>query len=178
MTGPGHQLSECGDCLSSIKTLRFAPTARRLAVLTERSSGAKTPLLMAGVPWATKESSVIDRGPESSIVVTIGDRTRLYRGFVTSAASRLDAPGTITLYEGALSDVGLFASDEAVLQAERARTTARLILIDSAEFAWQRSRCREEQQLLVSADGVLVDANTLQRWLWRRLREFTVEAMV
>jgi len=105
-----------------------------------------------------------------SIVVTIGRQSRLFHAFVTSAPFRLDAPATLTLYASTLADVAVFAENEIALDATSARSCARLILVDAAELAWQRARCREQRYLLAPADGGLVGANTLQHWLWRRLQ--------
>jgi hypothetical protein len=111
-----------------------------------------------------------DQANGACIVVTIGGRSRLYRAFVTSAPSGLDAPSTVTLYEASLSDVAVFAESEVVLDAGRAESCARLVLIDAAELPWQRARCREGRHLLAPADAGLVGASTLQHWLWRRLQ--------
>jgi hypothetical protein len=78
----------------------------------------------------------------------------------------------VTLYASTLADVAVFAANEVVLDGASARSGARLILVDSAELAWQRARCREQRHLLAPADDGLVGANTLQHWLWRRLRGF------
>jgi hypothetical protein len=111
-----------------------------------------------------------DGRASASIVVTIGGRSRLYQAFVTSAPAGLDAPSTVTLYEAALSDVAVFAANEVVLDAARAGSNARLVLVDAAELPWQRARCREGRYLFASADAGLVGADTLQHWLWRRLQ--------
>jgi hypothetical protein len=113
---------------------------------------------------------MIDEAASASIVVTIGGRSRMYRAFVTSAPAGLDAPSTVTLYEAALSDVAVFAANEVVLDAGRAASCARLVLVDAAELPWQRARCREGRYLLAPADAGLVGADTLQHWLWRRLQ--------
>src|SRR5262245_20880950 len=105
-----------------------------------------------------------------SIVVTIGQQTRLYFAFITSAPCRLDAPGTVTLYTSTLADVAVFGANELALDAARARSCARLVLVDATELAWQRARCREERHLLAPVDAGLAGASILQQWLWRRLR--------
>lgn len=107
-----------------------------------------------------------------SIVVTVGRQSRLFHAFVTSAPFRLDAPATMTLYTSTLADVAVFAENEIALDAASARSVARLILVDATELAWQRARCRKQRHLLVPADAGLVGMNTLQHWLWRRLRRF------
>ena len=106
----------------------------------------------------------------AGIVVTIGGQTRQYEAFVTSAPARIDAPSTVTLYESSLADVAMFAASHVAIHPAPAGAGARLILVDVTELAWQRARSRETQHLLVLADPWLVGANTLQPWLWRRLR--------
>jgi len=106
----------------------------------------------------------------ASIVVTIGGQSRRYEAFVTSAPARLDAPSTMTLYASTLGDVAMFAANDVALDPTSARSGARLILVDATELTWQRARCREARHLLVPADPWLAGANTLQPWLWRRLR--------
>ena len=46
-----------------------------------------------------------------SIEVTIGRETRLYHAFITTAPSRFDAPATVTLHTGPLSDVSGIAAN-------------------------------------------------------------------
>ena len=67
-------------------------------------------------------------------------------------------------------DVVGFAVDPVSMDAARARTPSRLILIDTAELGWQRARCRSRAHRLAPADPVLVGLNTLQQWLWQRLQ--------
>lgn len=105
-----------------------------------------------------------------SIEVTIGRQTRLYHAFITTAPAALDAPSTLTLYAGPLSDVVGFAVDPVSLDTTRARTPSRLILIDTTELAWQRGRCRTHAYRLAPADPVLIGVSTLQHWLWKRLQ--------
>lgn len=111
-----------------------------------------------------------DRSITPSIEVTIGRQTRLYHAFITTAPAALDAPSTLTLYAGPLSDVVGFAVDPVDMDAAKARTPSRLILIDAAELGWQRARCRSRAHRLAPADPVLVGLNTLQQWLWQRLQ--------
>jgi hypothetical protein len=105
-----------------------------------------------------------------SITVTIGRHTRLYFAFVTTAPADLDSPATMTLHAGTFADVVGFAADSFVQDEIRARTPARLVLVDALELAWQRARYRGNQHLLLPADRVLVGLNTLQHWLWHRLQ--------
>ena len=104
------------------------------------------------------------------IVVTIGDVSRSYHAFVTDAPQKGDAPATMTLYAAALADVGFFAATQIVFDVSRARSSARLVLVDEAELTWERARCREGQHLMAPADANLVGRPALQSWLWRRLR--------
>ena|SRR5205823_1400417 len=105
-----------------------------------------------------------------SITVTIGRRTRLYFAFVTTASAELDSPSTVTLHAGPLADLAGFAGDSIPCDESRAKTPARLVLIDATELAWQRAKYRGHQHLLVPADRVLVGLNTLQHWLWMRIQ--------
>jgi hypothetical protein len=104
-----------------------------------------------------------------SIGVTIGRQTRLYYAYITTAPAALDAPSTVTLCTAALVDLAGLALDEMAFDAGRARTTARLILVDATERSHQRRRSQERKHLLAAADPVLVGLNTLQQWLWQRL---------
>ena len=104
-----------------------------------------------------------------SIGVTIGRHTRVYYAYITTAPASLDAPFTMTLYRATLVDVAGMACDEIAVDTHRARSEARLVLVDATELAWQRRRYREEKHLCAPADPVLVGLNTLQHWLWQRL---------
>jgi len=116
--------------------------------------------------------TMADTPNHASIVVPMGGQSRRYEAFVTSAPARLDAPSTMTLYASTLADVAMFAASEVTIGAT-AGCGARLILVDTTELTWQRARCREARHLLVPADPWLAGANTLQPWLWRRLRGCT-----
>jgi hypothetical protein len=105
-----------------------------------------------------------------SITVTIGRHTRLYFAFVTTAPADLDSPSTVTLHRAPLADVVSFAADPVPCTDARAKTPARLVLVDALELAWQRAKYRGQQHLLVPADRGLVGLNTLQHWLWQRLQ--------
>lgn len=105
-----------------------------------------------------------------NITVTIGRHTRIYYAFVTSAPINLDAPATMTLHAATFADVAGFAADPITHDPDRARTPARLVLVDAIELAWQRARYRGNNHLFVRADPVLIGLNTLQHWLWQRLQ--------
>src|SRR5439155_6887002 len=87
-----------------------------------------------------------------SITVTIGRHTRQYFAFVTTAPPELDSPATVTLHEGPFSDVVGLAADSVTHNELRARTPARLVLIEARELAWQRAKYRGHQHLFVRAD--------------------------
>ena len=105
-----------------------------------------------------------------SIAVTIGQHTRLYFAFVTTAPANLDSPSTMTLHASTFSDVGGFAAEPIAHDELHGRTPARLVLVEAMELAWQRARYRGNQHLLLPADPGLVGLNTLQHWLWQRLQ--------
>lgn len=104
------------------------------------------------------------------ITVAIGQQVRLYHAYITTAPPTLDAPSTMTLYESTVTDLAGFAIDSGGLDACRPRTSARLVLIDAVELAWQRARYAEAGHQLIPPDDVLVSLSTLQLWLWQRLR--------
>ena len=70
-----------------------------------------------------------------SITVTIGRHTRIYYAYVTSAPVEHDAPSTMTLYAATFADVVGFAADPITHDRDRARTPARLVLVDAIELA-------------------------------------------
>jgi hypothetical protein len=108
------------------------------------------------------------------ITVTIGHHTRLYYAYVTTGSAQLDSPSTITLHAAAFCEVaGLFAADPITCDESRARTPARLILVDATERDQQRANYRSTPHRLLPADRVLVGLNTLQHWLWQRLQAST-----
>ena len=107
-----------------------------------------------------------------SVTVTIGRQTRLYFAFVTTAPVELDSPSTVTLHAATFSDVAGFVADPITCDETRAKTPARLVLVDALELAWQRAKYRGHQHCLLPADRVLVGLNTLQHWLWQRLQAF------
>ena len=104
-----------------------------------------------------------------TIGVTIGRQTRLYYAYITTAPAACDAPSTVTVCAAPLVDLAGLALDEIVFDSCRARTTARLILVDTTERSCQRRRTREHKHLLAAADPVLVGLTRLQQWLWQRL---------
>ena len=104
------------------------------------------------------------------IAVAIGQQMRLYHAYITTAPATLDAPSTMTLYESTSRDLAGLAIDPDGLDAFRSRTSARLVLIDAVELAWQRARYTEAGHPLLTPDDVLVSLSTLQLWLWQRLR--------
>ena len=105
-----------------------------------------------------------------NITVTIGHHTRIYFAFVTTAPAELDSPATFTLHSARFADVAGFAADPITFDEAHGRVSARLILVDAMELAWQRAKYRGNQHQLLSADPGLVGLNTLQHWLWQRLQ--------
>jgi hypothetical protein len=85
------------------------------------------------------------------------------------APTRLDAPSTVT--SGITRPTARFAADDRALGADTAPTCARLVLVDATEYSWQRARYRDARHVLAPTDAGLVGANTLQHWLWQRLRK-------
>jgi hypothetical protein len=117
-----------------------------------------------------------ERSLTPRITVTIGQQSRLYAAFVTTAPAVLDSPATLTLYASSLTDVAAFAAEPIALDASRGQVSARLVLVDAMELAWQRAKCRGHHHTFLPADPVLVGLNTLQHWLWQRLRASQVAA--
>lgn len=111
-----------------------------------------------------------ERSLTPNITVTIGQHTRIYFAFVTTAPHELDSPATVTLHAATFADVVSFAAEPITLDSCRARTPARLVLVDAMELAWQRAKYRGNQHSLLPADPGLVGLNTLQHWLWQRLQ--------
>jgi hypothetical protein len=108
--------------------------------------------------------------PAPNIPVTIGGQLRVYFAYVTTAASALDGPSTMTLYASTLTDLCGFAADPIMHDASMGTTPARLVLIDLRELAWHRARYRADGCIFAPADPVLVSFKTLQSWLWQRLQ--------
>src|SRR3954470_22937068 len=114
-----------------------------------------------------------ERSLTPNITVTIGHHTRIYFAFVTTAPAELDSPATVTLHAAPFADVAGFAAEPITLDPSRARTRARLVLVDAMELAWQQAKYRGHQHPLLPADPGLVGLNTLQHWLWQRLQAST-----
>ena len=111
-----------------------------------------------------------ERSLTPNITVTIGHHTRVYFAFVTTAPAELDSPATVTLHGAPFAEMAGFAADPITLDETHGRMSARLILVDAMELAWQRAKYRGNQHQLLSADPGLVGLNTLQHWLWQRLQ--------
>jgi hypothetical protein len=103
------------------------------------------------------------------ITVTIGQETRVYFAFVTTAPPVLDSPNTITLDDGLFADIVGYAAEPVTVDSGRARMPARLVLIDTMQHAWQRAKYLGNHHPLLDADPGLVGLNTLQFCLWQRL---------
>jgi hypothetical protein len=103
------------------------------------------------------------------IGVTIGRDTRLFYVYITTAPAALDAPSTITLSTAPLAEQSGLALDEIAFDSCRARTKARLILVDATQRSHQKRRCRQHGHLIADADPALVELNRLEDSLWHRL---------
>ena len=113
---------------------------------------------------------MFERSVTPNITVTIGQHTRIYFAFVTTAPAELDSPATVTLHAATFADVVTLAAEDITFDSRLGSTPARLVLVDAMEFAWQRAKYRGHQHRLLPADPGLVGLNTLQHWLWRRLQ--------
>lgn len=138
-----------------------------------RSASVGGPSLPWPQPWTLGElrgrEAAVTPSNAASILVTIGQQTRIFHAYVTAAPAQLDAPSTMTLYSSTLAHLAMFADAEFMVEPEKAQRSARLVLVDAMELTWQRARCRESGHRLVPADAWFVGPPTLQRWLWRRL---------
>ena len=111
-----------------------------------------------------------------SIEVTIGRETRLYHAFITTAPTTARRTG-----HGHAPHRRRSRTCRAWLRIRsrsthaRADASARLVLVDGTELAWQRARYREGRHLFAPADPVLVGLNTLQHWLWNRIGSPTTD---
>jgi hypothetical protein len=103
------------------------------------------------------------------IAVSIGHQTRLYHALVTDLPACEDAPSTVTLHCGTLTEIAGFAGEPFSLESHAVSRLGRLVLVDATQLGWHRARSREKQALFVPADPVLVGVNSLQHWLWQRL---------
>jgi len=128
-----------------------------------------------GICSAPQEEFMRDTRNTPHIVIAIGDDLRTFRAFITGAPARLDAPSTITLYESTPSDFTRFAMSPDDLAPTCSGRLVRLVLVAVAEEKWQHARYAEEGHHLAPPDHVMVSAQTLQIWLWRRLRTSLLE---
>lgn len=160
--------------LGAVKAPREARPRSRRAVGLDRACGEPQMASVDGPagPWPIGspggEVAATTTTGAPSILVTIGQQTRIFHAFVTAASARLDAPSTVTLYVSTLADLAGFA-DDVTLEPAAAARPARLVLIDAMEFTWQRARCREAGHRLIRVDARFVGPAALERWLWRRL---------
>jgi hypothetical protein len=103
------------------------------------------------------------------VTVTIGDDTREYLAFVTTAPAELDLPKTVTVDEGPFEEVIGLAADPVSFDAARTRMPARVVLVESGDRAWQQATYRGNHHLFLEADRWLVSLEKLQSSLWQRL---------
>jgi hypothetical protein len=140
------------------------------AALTRPSALRTRAFIEAAGDLEEGRTPMTERSLTPNITVTIGHHTRVYFAFVTTAPAELDSPATVTLHSATFADVAGFAADPITLDEVHGRISARLILVDAMELAWQRAKYRGNQHQLLSADPGLVGLNTLQHWLWQRLQ--------
>lgn len=112
-----------------------------------------------------------------SIAITIGRSSRLLHLYITEAATSSDAPSTITLHTAPFADLAGFAADQIDLSVPKAQLPGRLILVDSLQLDWQRTRCRQNGSRLIPADALLLGTATLERWLWQRLHHASLPCL-
>src|SRR5687767_15893649 len=148
----------------------FARCARRWRGLDPASALHTEGIYRSGGGSRREENPMNERSLTPNITVTIGHHTRVYFAFVTTAPVELDSPATVTLHSATFSEVAGFAADPITFDETRGRMSARLVLVDAMELAWQRAKYRANQHLLLNADPGLVGLNTLQHWLWQRLQ--------
>jgi hypothetical protein len=140
------------------------------AALTRSSALHTRAFIEAAGDLEEGRTPMTERSLTPNITVTIGHHTRIYFAFVTTAPAELDSPSTVTLHLATFADIAGFAADPITLDEAHGRISARLILVDAMELAWQRAKYRGNQHQLLSADPGLVGLNTLQHWLWQRLQ--------
>ena len=109
------------------------------------------------------------------ITVTIGDLTRLYLAYVTTAPAELDLPKTVPVDEGPFEEVIGLAADPVTVDAARTRLPAHVVLVESGDRVWQRATYRGNHHLFLEADRWLVSFEKLQSSLWRRLERRVVK---
>jgi hypothetical protein len=140
------------------------------AALTRPSALHTRAFIEAAGDLEEGRTPMTERSLTPNITVTIGHHTRIYFAFVTTAPAELDSPATVTLHGALFAEMAGFAADPITLDETHGRMSARLILVDAMELAWQRAKYRGNQHQLLSADPGLVGLNTLQHWLWQRLQ--------
>ena len=127
---------DCRASLRAVKPLRFAPTPFGAGGLDGPSGPPRIGnYVMAGMhptngthSTQRKERTMYAPPITPSIEVTIGRETRLYHAFITTAPAKIDAPATVTLHTGPLSEVSGMAANPISLSG-RADAAARLVLV-------------------------------------------------
>jgi hypothetical protein len=120
-----------------------------------------------------REDTMFERSLTPTITVSIGHHARVYFAFVTTAPIELDSPATMTLHGATFADLAVLAAEPPTDGEIASTTSARLVLVDAMELAWQRARCRGNHHVLLPAHPVLAGQAALQLWLWRRLQSPT-----
>jgi hypothetical protein len=110
------------------------------------------------------------RSLPSSITVTIGQHSRIYFPFVTTAPPTLDSPGTMTLRAVTLLNLANHLTTGGLHDYLPPDATARVVLIDARELAWQQAKYIGNAHLLLTPDRTLDVLTAIQECLWQRLQ--------
>ena len=103
---------------------------------------------------------------KSVVDIRVGDETRNYEAFITTAPIAFDRPSTLTLYESSFAKIASYTAEPIPFDRAFGRTEARLVLIDSTELELQQAQYREGHYLVAAPDPVMVARNTLEDLLW------------
>jgi hypothetical protein len=122
--------------LGAVKTPRVARPRRRRAGGLDRTCVEHRTASVDAPPGPWHEGM---RGCSGApcILVTMGQESRVYHAFVTSAPCQLDAPSRMTLHVSTFGDVAGFAADDVALDGASARGAGRIVLVDTLELEWQ-----------------------------------------
>jgi hypothetical protein len=105
----------------------------------------------------------------SVVNIRVGEETRNFQAFITTAPIAFDRPSTLTLYESSFAEIASYTAESIPFDRAFGCTEARLVLIDSTELDLQQAQYREGRYLIAAPDPVLVGRNTLEDSLWHHL---------
>ena len=106
---------------------------------------------------------------QSVVDIRVGEETRNFQAFITTAPIAFDRPCTLTLYESSFAEIASYTAEPIPFDRAFGCTEARLVLIDSTELDLQQAQYREGQYLVAAPDPVLVGPNTLEDSLWHHI---------